>query len=292
MYRRACSRRRSFQRARWRSFTLEDARLDRVEPAVVALEVVGVLRRLAVVAEHPARLGELVVVGGDGARLAAGAEVLRGVEAERGGAAHGAGPAPRALPLREVLGPVGLAGVLDDRELVLRCQLEDRIHVGHLPVEMDGDDRGHRAAACAGSRAGPSAGRGGTGARDTPAASPDPWCTWARRCRRSRSRAPACEMASVVAMNVSGTVTTVSPGRTPAAISAKRRASVPLPTATQRPRRRRNRRSPARTPRPGDRPRSSRCRGASVEDRHQLVPQRPVGRDEVDERDADPCHRS
>ena len=40
-------------------------------------------------------------------------------------------------------------------------------------------------------------------------------------------------MASVVAMNVFGTVSTVSPGCTPAAISAKRKASVPLPTPTQ-----------------------------------------------------------
>src|SRR2546427_740913 len=45
-------------------------------------------------------------------------------------------------------------------------------------------------------------------------------------------RAPACEMASVVAMKVFGTVTTVSPGRTPAAIRANRKASVPLPTPT------------------------------------------------------------
>src|SRR5438309_4489262 len=46
-------------------------------------------------------------------------------------------------------------------------------------------------------------------------------------------RAPACEMASVVAMKVFGTVTTVSPGCTPAAIRANRKASVPLPTPTQ-----------------------------------------------------------
>src|SRR5437870_597152 len=45
-------------------------------------------------------------------------------------------------------------------------------------------------------------------------------------------RAPACEMASVVAMKVFGTVTTVSPGCTPAAIRANRKASVPLPTPT------------------------------------------------------------
>ena len=45
--------------------------------------------------------------------------------------------------------------------------------------------------------------------------------------------APACEIASVVAMNVCGTVTTTSPGFTPLAMRAKRRASVPLLTATE-----------------------------------------------------------
>src|SRR3972149_5549792 len=47
-------------------------------------------------------------------------------------------------------------------------------------------------------------------------------------------RAPACEIASVVAMKVRGTVTTVSPRWTPAAMSAKRRASVPLAMPTQK----------------------------------------------------------
>src|SRR5690348_9215521 len=45
--------------------------------------------------------------------------------------------------------------------------------------------------------------------------------------------APTWEMASVVAMNVFGTVITASPAATPAACKANRRASVPLPTPTQ-----------------------------------------------------------
>ena len=46
-------------------------------------------------------------------------------------------------------------------------------------------------------------------------------------------RAPVCEMASVVAMNVFGTVSTMAPGPIPAAIRANRSASVPLATPTQ-----------------------------------------------------------
>ena len=45
--------------------------------------------------------------------------------------------------------------------------------------------------------------------------------------------APTWDMASVVAMKVLGTVTTASPGPTPAAMRAKRRASVPEPTPMQ-----------------------------------------------------------
>src|SRR5216683_5074338 len=45
--------------------------------------------------------------------------------------------------------------------------------------------------------------------------------------------APAWEMASVVAINVCGTVTMMSPGCTPAAMNANRKASVPLFTPTQ-----------------------------------------------------------
>ena len=45
--------------------------------------------------------------------------------------------------------------------------------------------------------------------------------------------APAWVMASTVAMKVLETVTTVSPGFTPEAMSANLRASVPLPTPAQ-----------------------------------------------------------
>ena len=45
--------------------------------------------------------------------------------------------------------------------------------------------------------------------------------------------APVWEIASVVAMNVFGTVTTTSPDFTPAAMSANRSASVPLLTAAE-----------------------------------------------------------
>ena len=47
--------------------------------------------------------------------------------------------------------------------------------------------------------------------------------------------APAWVMASVVAMKVFGTVTTIDPFLTPAAIRANRTASVPLATPTQCP---------------------------------------------------------
>src|SRR5262245_9595836 len=56
--------------------------LDRVESTVVPLDVVDVLRRLAVVAQHLAMSCYMLVVRRDGAGLTARAQVLAGIEAE------------------------------------------------------------------------------------------------------------------------------------------------------------------------------------------------------------------
>ena len=98
------------------------------------------------VAQHLAVPRQSLVIGGDGSRFTDGAEILSGIEAEGRGVAHRPGLAPAALLLREVPGAMRLAGILDDDEVVPGRQVEDGIHVGHLPVEMRGDDCRHRAA--------------------------------------------------------------------------------------------------------------------------------------------------
>ena len=79
----------------------------------------GDLPRPAVVVEGVDLLGQVVVVGEDGAAFA-GAEVLGHLEAEAAGRAPGADLA--AAPL----GQVGLAGVLDHRQVVLLGDGQDR----------------------------------------------------------------------------------------------------------------------------------------------------------------------
>ncbi len=70
----------------------------------------------------------------DHAALAVGTEVLAGIEAE---AAHVA-EAADATAL--VLGAVRLAGILDHDQAVAARDLEDRIHVGRLAVQVHRDD--------------------------------------------------------------------------------------------------------------------------------------------------------
>src|SRR5687767_1224650 len=74
------------------------------------------------------------VVGGDGAAVAVGAEVLRRVEAE------GRGVPPRARASAFESRAVRLRRVLDDEEAAARGEIADRLKVGHLPVEVHGDD--------------------------------------------------------------------------------------------------------------------------------------------------------
>ena len=89
---------------------LEHDRLDRVEPSRVALEIMVILPPLPVFAERANRLGEARVARGERAGVAHRSEVLGRIEAERGRKPGGTGAEAVAL------GPVRLAGILDDRE--------------------------------------------------------------------------------------------------------------------------------------------------------------------------------
>ena len=89
-----------------------------------------VLPPLSVLAERANRLGEARVVRGERAGVAHRSEILRRVEAERAREPGGAGAEAVAL------GPVRLAGILDDREPGLVGERPQRPHVGHLPVEV------------------------------------------------------------------------------------------------------------------------------------------------------------
>ncbi len=45
---------------------------------------------------------------------------------------------------REILGAMRLAGVFNHDQAILFGQIENSVHVGHLPVEMNGNHRRHR----------------------------------------------------------------------------------------------------------------------------------------------------
>ena len=84
------------------------------------------------------RVGELVVVRRHRAGVAERAEVLARVEAERGE------PAERADAPALVARAVRLARVLDERDAVRVAELDERVEIGRLPVEVDGDQRARR----------------------------------------------------------------------------------------------------------------------------------------------------
>ena len=113
----------------------QEARLQIVQPVAVADCLVHRLGLLPVVAQQPHRAVGGGVARDHGAAVAQGAEVLARVEAEGGrDAERAAGP-----PL--VQRAVRLAGVFDDGQAAARGELEDRIHVGRLAVEMHRHDR-------------------------------------------------------------------------------------------------------------------------------------------------------
>ena len=93
-----------------------------------------IFARLAVIAQHAHLARGFPVVGGDGASLAASAEVFPRVEAEGGGAAHATGREPGADGARQVLRSVRLASVLNHEEAMALGQFQNRVHVRGLAI--------------------------------------------------------------------------------------------------------------------------------------------------------------
>src|SRR5437879_3884163 len=94
-------------------FGLQDTRLDRIEPAIVSFDLVAILLRLAMVAQHTNLFCKGCIVGGNRAGFSTCAEILARIEAESSGMADRTDTAPTTLLMGKVLGSVCLAGIFD-----------------------------------------------------------------------------------------------------------------------------------------------------------------------------------
>ncbi len=113
----------------------KDRRLNGVETKVSADPRVHVLRLRAVVAEQPDLVGERGVIRRHQTAVAEAAQILRREERKTSCRAKSTGQLP-VIPRADRLG-----GVLDHRDARLARQLQDRVHVGGEPVEMDRHNR-------------------------------------------------------------------------------------------------------------------------------------------------------
>src|SRR5713101_2576605 len=121
-------------------FYMKESRLNGVQAPVIAFDIVIVLLRLAVIADHANLGSERFVIGRDCSRFSASAKVLARIKTECRGAADRASGQPAILFAGEVLRSVGLTGIFDHDEIEAVRKFKDGVHVGHLPVEMDGND--------------------------------------------------------------------------------------------------------------------------------------------------------
>ena len=112
--------------------------LNRVEPEVPADHRVVVLRPRPVVAQPSQRVGEPLVTGQDHPAVPDASEVLAGEEGEAPRDSGRAGldvALPGSIPR-----PDCLRGILDDRHAIPRGGLQNRRHVGALPIQMHRHD--------------------------------------------------------------------------------------------------------------------------------------------------------
>src|SRR5436190_5616063 len=92
------------------------------------------LSRLAMIPEHLNLGTQLGFIGNHCAGFSKSTQILAGVETKTTGDAQAAGSA--AL----VFGTVGLAGILDDGCSVAASDSQNRVHIGHLPKNVDRND--------------------------------------------------------------------------------------------------------------------------------------------------------
>ena len=110
---------------------VEHRGLQLIDTEVAADERVVVLGLAAVHAQHVHALGERRIVGDAHAGIAEGAEVLGREERQAADVAEAAG-----APLLRVRSADRLRGILDDLQPVAPRDLHERVHVGHLPVQV------------------------------------------------------------------------------------------------------------------------------------------------------------
>src|SRR6516165_1422715 len=92
------------------------------------------------ITKHPNLVCDVLIVGGDGTAFTTRTQILARVEAEGRRMTDTSGLEPLVCGPREIFCSVGLAGVFDYRQLVASRELHNRVHVGHLAVQMNGHD--------------------------------------------------------------------------------------------------------------------------------------------------------
>src|SRR5690348_10335413 len=89
------------------------------------------------IAQHRTFFCQALIVGSNRAAFTTRAKVLAGIKTECSCLAYRTCGQPSILLLREILCTVRLTSILNHDQVVLFCDFNDRIHVGHLTVEMN-----------------------------------------------------------------------------------------------------------------------------------------------------------
>src|ERR1039458_2154681 len=122
----------------------QDSSLDCIETSVVSLDIVVILLGLAMIAQHLSGVGNARIIGGDCPPFATGSQVLPRVKTECSGTAYRTSFEPPTVLSRKVFSAVSLACVFNDDQAILLCQIENWVHIHHLPIKVNRDDGGHQ----------------------------------------------------------------------------------------------------------------------------------------------------
>ena len=133
---------------------MQNAGLNGVKSSVISLHIVVVLRCLPVIAQDFCCLRDARVVACNRPCFAAGSQILAGIKAECGGLAHRPCSSPGFHFPGKILGAMRLAGIFHHNQLVLFCNFQNRVHVGSLAIQVDGNNCGDASSAASADKLG------------------------------------------------------------------------------------------------------------------------------------------
>ena len=115
-------------------FDRQHSRLDTIHPRIPPHSIMVIFSRLSMIPQHAQGFGENLIVCHNGSGISVCSQIFTGIKTETTQVPHGSGWF--SIERR----PMCLGGILDYPQSILSRKSQNRIHIRHLPIQVNRQD--------------------------------------------------------------------------------------------------------------------------------------------------------